>query len=348
MRDAPNVDPADIARTLRDGYGIATRAIRHLPLGLDTDAAVYRAETTGGDALFVKVRTGHRNDAGLALVRALVEHGVSDILAPIPARSGELTTLLSGDPGRSMTLFPFIEGDSAMERGMTPEQWRRFGTALRAVHDFPCPTEIRTRIPASTFALPSAVLVREISGLIGSTSFSSHAAARFAAFWREHQTKIDDILTRALHLGHILSARRFAHVPCHADIHSANILVGDDGRIWLVDWDAPLLAPRERDLIFVIGSRIARTVTPDEEVAFFEGYGPTEIDAEALIYYRYERIIEDIGEFGKSILTDAHASEESRAYEARLAMSLFEPGADIDRAETVVPASQDVRIRPTA
>jgi hypothetical protein len=36
-----------------------------------------------------------------------------------------------------------------------------------------------------------------------------------------------------------------------------NILFGEDDR-----WDGPLIAPRERDLLFVVGSRIGRHVTP--------------------------------------------------------------------------------------
>jgi spectinomycin phosphotransferase len=78
-------------------------------------------------------------------------------------------------------------------------------------------------------------------------------------------------------------------------------------------------------------------VEPREEGLFFEGYGPVEIDPEALIYYRYERIIEDIGEIGRSVFLDPGLDERAREEEAGVAMSFFAPGGMVDLAETVAP-----------
>jgi spectinomycin phosphotransferase len=178
-------------------------------------------------------------------------------------------------------------------------------------------------------------LVRHILELTETTEFENAVAAQFAAFWREHATRIDELVARAEALGRRLQSRSFDHVLCHADIHAANILVHDDGRISLIDWDGPKIAPRERDLLFVVGSRIARAVEPREEELFFAGYGPVDIDPEALIYYRHERIVEDLGEIGRSVLLDPSPSDRMRAEESRLARSFFAPGADIDHAEAV-------------
>ncbi len=144
------------------------------------------------------------------------------------------------------------------------------------------------------------------------------------------------MLERSQVLGRDLAARPFALVLCHADIHAANLLVADDGRILLVDWDGPMLAPRERDLLFVIGSRIARDVEPHEEAWFFEGYGRVPIDPEAIVYYRYERILEDIGEIGRSVFSDEITSEESRESEIAIAEGFFASGGILETVEQVV------------
>jgi spectinomycin phosphotransferase len=145
---------------------------------------------------------------------------------------------------------------------------------------------------------------------------------------------IEAMLTRATALGEDLRGRPLDHVLCHSDIHAANILVTDEGGIVLVDWDGPKLAPRERDLLFVIGSRIARTVTAQEEAWFFEAYGEVAVDPEAIVYYRYERILEDIAETGRSVF-DGEASETSRATEVTLAATWFDASGDIATAEIV-------------
>jgi spectinomycin phosphotransferase len=204
------------------------------------------------------------------------------------------------------------------------------------VHSSGLAEEFRGRLPVETFTLPSGALVRRILDLLDTVELENAVAVEFAAFWRENAARIRQMLARAEELGRRQQPKSFEHVLCHSDIHAANILVGDDGQIHLIDWDGPLFAPRERDLLFVVGSIIARTVTPREEELFFAGYGAVDIDPEALVYYRYERIVEDLGEIGRSVMLDPNPSDQLRTDESRLARSFFAPGGDIDRAEAVV------------
>jgi spectinomycin phosphotransferase len=332
MRDDPGLNLDAIAACLDAKYDLRVSAITFLPLGYDLNAAVYKVIAEDGTAYFLKVRFGPVRESGLLVPWALAMRGIRNVLAPLQTRSAELCCPCDG---RSLILYPFIAGENAMDAGMTDELWREFGSTLQAVHSSGLAEEFQGRLPVETFALPSAAAVRNILDLADTTEFENATAARFAAFWREYAARIRQILARTEELGRQLQSRSFDLVLCHADIHAANILVGDDGQIHLIDWDGPLIAPRERDLLFVVGSRIARVVEHREEELFFTGYGSVDIDPQALVYYRYERIVEDLGEIGRSVLLDPSPSDQMRAEESRLARSFFAPGGDIDHAEVV-------------
>lgn len=52
-----------------------------------------------------------------------------------------------------------------------------------------------------------------------------------------------------------------------------------------------------------------------EEEFFYKGYGKTEINMKMLAYYRHERIVEDIAEFGEQLLlTSAGGQNRIESY----------------------------------
>ena len=89
------------------------------------------------------------------------------------------------------------------------------------------------------------------------------------------------------------------------------------GRLFIVDWDTLVHAPKERDLMFIGGGQGFRGHTQQEEIdLFYSGYGRTEIDQETLAYYRYARIVEDIAVECDLILSkDRSAEERERSLE---------------------------------
>ena len=339
-----------IRASLDAHFGLSVASVTFLPIGNDLQASVYRVVAADGDEYFLKIRSGPPFEPGLVVPRALIDFGIENVLAPLRTRDSALWCRIAGQTGYSAVLYPFIAGENAKVRGLTDDQWRTFGATLQAIHSSGLESTFGGALRREDFALPAAVTVRRISTMLAHATFESLAAARFAAFWRNHRPRIDRLLSRAEELGVALQVRRFDHVVCHADIHGANLLVGTDDRIWIVDWDGPIIAPRERDLLFVVGSRIGRPMSEREEDRFFEGYGPVSVDPDALVYYRYERKIEDVGEIGERVFLTAHLSERAREREreASAAMHLFDPGGDFDLAETVLrsrwpPPSTEVR-----
>ena len=131
----------------------------------------------------------------------------------------------------------------------------------------------------------------------------------------------------------MLRAREHEFVLCHADFHTGNILYGGEGRLYIVDWDDPLLAPKERDLMFVSGTAGSSVgYTPEQERLFYQGYGETAFDLPALTYYQYDWAAQDLGDFGRRIFLDAQAGDETKAEALKFFTSIFQPGESLDTA----------------
>jgi spectinomycin phosphotransferase len=91
---------------------------------------------------------------------------------------------------------------------------------------------------------------------------------------------------------HSHRSRPLEPVLCHSDIHAGNLLLTSDGDLYIVDWDNPILALKERDLMFIGGGVAGIWNKAREEALFYQGYGSSDINLIALTYYRYERIIQ--------------------------------------------------------
>ncbi len=291
MLEDPRLDPSQLTAALRTAHGMTASVFTFIP-GLDQHAASYEV-ATDAETYFLKVRFGAADDAVLAVPHALVQAGIPNVLAPITTRDGTLSVRLDG---RTLILYAFVRGQNAVDIGLTDEQWRTFGRTLRAVHDSGLERRFADRPPVEAFSLPAAgAPVRRALELAEQVPpDAGPAAIGLAGFLRDNAERIRGMLAPAEELARGLRDGALPRVLCHADIHAANIVVTDDGGIVVIDWDGPMIAPRERDLVFVIGSRVARPVEPDEEERFFEGYGAVAVNPEAIVYYRYERIPTDV------------------------------------------------------
>ena len=105
----------------------------------------------------------------------------------------------------------------------------------------------------------------------------------------------------------------------------------ENGNIYIVDWDDPIMAPKERDLMFIGGGVANVWNKPHEEVLFYKGYGKTEVNKAILAYYRHERIVEDIALYGQDLLLTT-AGGENRLEMYKHFIAMFEPRGVVDIA----------------
>lgn len=328
MPRPPDPTSQMVSAWLSQHYGLDLTRLDPLNLGLDRAASVYRLQTAGGVPYFLKVRSDPVHPASLVVPQLLCRMGIPNIIAPVVSGAGHLWEPLGPD---SAVLSPFVEGESAVRAGLTPAQWTAFGRTLRAVHDPGVARQLAGQVPLETFELPSLGKVMDVEQALKTHGLEHPAQRALAVVWAEQKATIHGAGQRARRLGQQLQAATFESVLCHSDLHAANIMVSGE-RLFLVDWDSPVLAPPERDLLFVVESPIARRVLPEEETQFFAGYGKQSVNREVLTYFRYERAIQDIGEFGSSLLFDTGRSDSDMWLDLRLFTSLFAPGDILDLA----------------
>ena len=329
MLEKPDLDEEQIIACLHEAYGLVAHQLEFLPLGADINSAVYRALISDGRPYFVKLRRGEFNPIAVTLPRFLSDQGIPQIIAPLPTHRGELWAHLESF---RLSLYPFVEGRDGFEVVLFPRQWADFGVALKHIHTLQLPESLASLIPRETYPPQFREQVNRFLERAKVDACSDSVAIKVAQLLRDQGALIRDLILRAEALAHLLYVQPDGFVLCHGDAHAGNILIDQAGALYIVDWDNPILAPKERDLMFIGGAQGFRGVTPqEEEQLFYRGYGPAQVDPAALAYYRYERIIQDIAAFGEQLL-DSPDGGDDREQSFRYLASNFLPGNTIDVA----------------
>jgi spectinomycin phosphotransferase len=236
--------------------------------------------------------------------------------------------------GFAVLLYPFIDGKSGMTVGLSDRQWFEFGRVLKRIHDSQLPPELFAQMRKETFVPHPKLtgIVRQLQATIQTSACTNPVERQLAIFWEDHHSDIGKIVDRAEQLGRLLQRQSLDCVLCHADIHTGNLLLEPGGALHVVDWDQPILAPKERDLLFAMDEAVGGFGNGHAEELFYLGYGKTEIDRLALAYYRYEWVVQDMGAFAEHVLLMDDTGDEGKQESVDLFMSMFEPGNRVEAA----------------
>lgn len=328
MLEKPDLADEILVACLDEGHSLAAARIEFLPLGNDSGAAAYGITAEDGRRYFLKVRQDGLLNAALQVAYHLRTQEMDWVVAPLPTRTGKLWTPLGTG---ALILYPYIDGQPASRTGLNERQWVEYGAVVAELHRADLPPEVRAAVPRETFSLNPRwnQIVRQLHADIPRQSYTDPIQRELAAFWDERHAFITEVIERAESAGEPLRREPPALVLCHADIHKANLLVTSGGDLAVVDWDQPVYAPKERDLMFIVGGY---EVGPREENLFFRGYGPAEIDLRALAYYRYEWVIQEMGDNAERIFFRDDLGEQDRQAALDGFRALFNSGDIIDAA----------------
>lgn len=299
MKEKPDLQDKCIMDHLREVYGMQIARVEFLPIG-DISSAKYRIVTKEPAAYFLKLRKEGFKEISVSVPHFLQEQGIYQIISPLKTKDGQIWTNLDA---YACILYPFIEGQNGFQDQLSNDQWIEFGATLKSVHSVNLPPDLQKEIPIETYSSAWRERVKEFLVQVENNSYEDPAAAKMTAGLQMHQDEIRFVMERAEELANILQSQSLERVLCHSDIHAGNLLLEANGALHMIDWDDPILAPKERDLMFIGGGTGGIWNTAREEAMFYQGYGGKDINLTALTYYRYERIVTDIAEFSQQILT---------------------------------------------
>ena len=283
--------PDEVLAAVRDGFGIRPVATQPITGGL-SGSRVWQVRDDTAELWTVK--TGPASTRfGLQLMADAAASGLPGLLAPRSTSIGRPWVRLED---RVVSVMPWIVGADAFVVGLGAEQWRALGAALGTVHASAAPVAPR----------PARRGIRRIgrSGMIQLACVDEVIARQYgrpsdlergylARIWSEHRRRID----RLARVDRRLKAERMpaARVPCHGDPHIGNVVLDEAGQPWLIDFDDATIAPREVDLVLIeLGVIFSQPITDADRRAFYDGYGPIDLDQDRITRFGCVRAIEDV------------------------------------------------------
>ena len=301
MREKPGISEEQLWMCVQDQYDLVPTTIEFLPRGLDYHAGVYRVVSEQGTAYLLKATSRPLYESRYLVPRYLNDSGIASVVAPLPTKSGALWTQVGA---WTVIVYSFIEGDTSFT-GMTDEQWQELGSIFKQIHQVSVPAEGFTSLRKETFDAAEYVRwIRAFEAQHAHATGGSASQRALRASWLAHQSTIHTAMAALEKLAGVLQRQSGPYVICHADLHPANLIRGTAGHVFVIDWDDVMLAPKERDFIFV------RESGAD---AFWQGYGQPEIDWIALTYYRWERVAQDVIACAEDVFFKDDLGEESKA-----------------------------------
>jgi spectinomycin phosphotransferase len=300
----------EISEIIASEYGISVSSIEHLNIGFDGNTMVYKLHSFDEKKYFLKIRTQNFTESSLNIPVWLSKNNwFKNIINPVETIDKKLYVEKSS---QYMIVFPYINGHSGGDVPLTKDQFIEFGKFMNYLHTTKYPEEQLNSIPIEEYNQKYRKMVKKYLGNIKEKVHSDPIILEFLDTLEINRNTIIGLLNFLNMAVNEISHSRQNLCLCHGDIHANNIFI-DENDFYIVDWDTIIMAPKEKDLMFIGGGVGGKWNSEEEVINFYKGYGQnTKIDNELLKYYRCERIIQDIYEFYHEIIGSKYDMEKRK------------------------------------
>jgi spectinomycin phosphotransferase len=298
-------------------------SINFLPLG--EDGWVYKVVDENEKKWFLKLKSKF-NKASIVLPSYLKNTLNYDFIPEtLKTNDGDYTAEIDG---LSMIVQQYLDGQELREN-VTDEFRVQVGKNLKKLFDSVAsvPQSIIDLLPQETFNR-HLEMAEEVIQIASTNNRENTIEKELGEFIKSQDEKVSLIIKRTKELGEKLRQQNLQFGICHADIHTSNILVNKEDKLYFIDWESVMLAPRERDLVFYSeGLGINKNILDGYDTSY-------SWNKELLIYYKYEWVVQEIADYGKQVFF-SHCSEKQKEYALEKFVELFNPNDVVEDALSV-------------
>lgn len=299
MITQPNISQDELKKTIQDQYSLLIKNLTFIPKGEVSWG--YIVEDADSVRYFFKIHKYKKlSSARFNLLDDLHKKtGIINIIYPLATKHNKLETEVLGYPS---VLFNYIEGKTAHEIKPTDKQYERLGSLLAQLHQavktINYPVRENFDIPANDDFLKVIEHLKETPN-----NPNKHRKEAFDLL-KPLQDRLLEELKNLRDLQLKARASDIEFVLCHGEPSPGNIMLDNHGEVYLIDWDEPIVAPKEKDLLF-----FKNTMDP-----VLKGYSKhsadTTINPDLQSFYSLLWNINEIADWGERILFSESSEDE--------------------------------------
>ena len=314
MRTEPVIDKTALVETVRREYGLHIERLTFVPVGWV--AHCYIADCAGGERYFLKLcgDSGQIPTAAsdlnfyLPLTWQLCSKRILPHIAyPVKTRAGQFTFRFEN---HLLILFDFIAGKTVGFDGLSDEILEKLARLVGILHKSTSQIEVEHPFYERFDIAFENDLVNSLDVLSGITSGDRNGKQELRNLLLPRKDEILTHLHRLKELQSLARATGKEMVVCHTDLHGENLMMDDQGNLYILDWEGAMIAPPEHDLFFFAwDDRSWDLVLPNYEREF----GPVSLDSNVFGFYYYRRNLEDLTAWVVRILYYNTSEEQDQA-----------------------------------
>ncbi len=320
MITEPKIDKQLLVDLLKNNYSLESPNVVFLPRGETSWGYIVEADTKKYFLKVYKNTYPFFEQAAELTYKLFADCGIKEIVHALKSSNGEVISHIEEYP---VILFNFIDGKEISEQKPSDEQVKEIGVILGKIHA--STSKLGPYPKRETFeSKDKEMFLKVMDRVRNHQPIENSYQKEIVDLFNSHRSRIEEQLTELEKIGEQLKNKKnLPFVICHSDPTPGNILIGKDGIPYLIDWDTPIFAPKERDLLFF----------SDRLKPFMEGYcsivGESTIDDEVKQFYAYEWNVQEVADFGSSILFGNNDDLQNKHHLERAQEFIVESGIGI-------------------